>query len=129
MHFQAWLFLAGCGVRGDLGGLPWGVACSSLLPGASACLPIRGCWWVCKHQVRVGFSPHQPGLWFPVPSHICPVSVRLIHEPNLIWFQEPSLFCQIQLPLFENLGAWCGFSVSTSLLPQAGGAWFIQYLL
>ena len=24
MYLQAWQFLAGCGVRGDLGGLPWG---------------------------------------------------------------------------------------------------------
>ena len=117
MYLQAWHFLAGCGVRGDLGGLPWGVACSSLLPRASACLPVRGCWWVCKHQVRLGFSPHQPGLCFPVPSYICPVCVKLIHEPDLIKNKGP-LFCsQIQFSLFESLGAWSGFPVSSSLLP------------
>ena len=25
MHLQAWQFLAGCGVRGDIGGCPWGL--------------------------------------------------------------------------------------------------------
>ena len=88
--------------------LPPGVACSSCLPGALACFPVRGCRGVCKHQVRVGFSPHQPGLCFPVPSHICPVSVRLIKEPDLIWLHKPGFFCQIQLSLFESLGPGVG---------------------
>ena len=85
MHLQTWQFLTGCGVRGDLGGLPWGVACSSSIPGAFACFPVRGCGWICKHQMRVCFGFHQPGLGFPMSSYICSVGVRLIYEPDLIW--------------------------------------------
>ena len=117
MHLQAWFLLDGSGVRGCIRCLPWGVAGSSSLPGAFACLPVRGCWWVCKHQMRVCFGFHQPGLGFPMPSYICSIGVRLIYEPDLIWLQEP-LFCsQIQFSLSEGLRVWCGFPVSSSLLP------------
>ena len=61
MHLQAWQFLAGCGVRGDLGGLLWeGGGLQLFAPWGSCLFPCQG--------MQVGLQTPGEGRFLPSPA-------------------------------------------------------------